>query len=118
MSDGTYQLNDYNGCIFPSWDPVRNEYCKSEYVHEQERTDIFRLGQLFNYLLRGKRPYDDPTSVTSPINSTHLLDVYAKRAMYMCMRDDPATSRTVAKFLNVGYTRMIEKKSTNGTEMP
>jgi len=111
--DGMYKLNDFNGCIFPSWDETKGEYCNREHVEEQEKTDIFRLGQLFNYLLRGKRPYDDPTTVTSPINSTHPFDAYVKRAMIMCMRQHHSTARQVANFLHTGYSKF--ERSMNMT---
>jgi len=114
MPDGMYQLNDYNGCEFPSWDPENKEYCRNDYVLKQEKTDIFRLGQLFNYMLRGKRPYDDPTTVTSPINSTHPFDIVVKRAMNMCMRERHSTAKQIAKVLHAGYTKFKSSEMSKG----
>lgn len=110
MPNGEYKLNDFNRCDFASWKD--NEYCKVEGDNFQElvSADILELGKLFNYMLRGKRPYDDPNTVTSPLNSTHPYDIYVKRAMHMCMRQNHASAEQVASFLHRGYTMYQETK--------
>ena len=110
MSGGRYQLSDFNVCMFPSWDPKKNDYCNADKVKQLAEADVTKLGQLFNFMLRGKRPYDDPTTVTSPINSTHPLDVYVNRAMKMCLREDPFSEKNVARLLQAGYAKFGERK--------
>jgi len=116
MDDGMYQLNDYNGCIFPSWNPEKNEYCNGDYVRKQEKADVFNLGRLFNYMLRGKYPHDDPTTVKSPKNSTHPFDIIVKRAMNMCLREHHATAKQIAKVLHVGYTKFKRSEISKGVD--
>lgn len=68
-------------------------------------------------MLRGKRPYDDPTTVDIPANSTHPLDVYVKQAMEMCLRDEPMSSRRVARFLHAGYVVAERKRNRMAQSM-
>ena len=116
MSNGEYKLNDFNRCFFASWKD--NEYCNvgGDNFQELVSADILELGKLFNYMLRGKRPYDDPNTVTSPLNSTHPYDIYVKRAMNMCMRHDNFSAHQVASFLHRGYTKYQEAKEKMSTK--
>lgn len=107
MSDGEHQLTDFNGAMFPSWNTKKNKYCKGDYdAKEKETRDIVQLGKLFNFMLKGKWPHDDPKTIKSPRHSTHLFDLYVRKAMKMCLRakEQNVTAQQVANMLHQVYT--------------
>lgn len=117
--NGRYMLNDFNRARFLYWDPRKDKPCgfrlkgnghgawraPEEYLleSENEKIDVFSLGNVLYFLLTGKEPFEDDKAAPDVIvkritegkrvsvndkeilKSTHPFDTTVLKALDMCL---------------------------------